>query len=511
MSIEPDEKVRQDFFINIIEPETLKLLTVVNDFLTARGIQAFVVGGFVRDLLLERRTADIDIALSADALEIAPDLADTLGGKSVILDRDNRVSRIVLVNRQSPASGEQRELDFTTFSSSIEQDLARRDFTVNAMAVNLEQLVRDYHSVWLIDPFNGRDDLNRGIIRSVTETVFESDPARLLRAVRLAAELGFTIDEKTEAQIKNDSSKLASVAGERVREELLRLLAVSHRENLLPCLDKLGLLTVIIPELSQTRGNEQPKEHFWDVFEHSLRTVNAIDFLLRQGNWEYSSEDILITVPWSDVLCRHFAREVSSGSTGRELLKLAALLHDIAKPQTRAIDADGRVRFLGHAGEGAEIVVAILERLRFSTKEIKLVEVIVKHHLRPMQMSQDELPTHRAIYRYFRDTGTAGIDILFFSLADHLATRGPHLNLANWQEHTRIVDYVLTCHSEQESQVLPTKLVDGNDIISIFGVTQGPEVGELLTAVQEARAAGELTTRQEALTYIRESLLTKGK
>ena len=232
----------------------------------------------------------------------------------------------------------------------------------------------------------------------------------------------------------------------------------------------------------------------------------AVDFVLRQGEWEYASEEVSAAVPWSAVLARHFDLEVSGGSTRRLLLKLAALLHDIAKPQTKTIEAGGRMRFLGHAREGASMAASILERLRFSGKEIKLVEIMVRHHLRPMQMSQEGLPSRRAIYRYFRDTGEAGIDIQFLSLADHLATRGPHLSLTGWQEHVEIVDHVLAQRSQEESLVTPLKLIDGHDLINVLGLSPGPKIGELLEAVREAQASGELATRDEALAYLRERL-----
>jgi poly(A) polymerase len=299
------------------------------------------------------------------------------------------------------------------------------------------------------------------------------------------------------------------VAGERIREELLRFLAVPQAGQYLPYLEELGLLTIIIPELAQTKGVDQPREHFWNVLDHSIQTVMATTFLLRQGDWQYASDEVSAAVPWSAELAEHFDMEVSSGSTRGTLLKLAALLHDIAKPQTKAIDNNGRMRFLGHAQEGATIVADTLERLRFSSKEIKLVETVVKHHLRPGQMAQNELPSHRAIYRFFRDTGDAGIDVLFLSLADHLATRGPHLNLPQWQEHAKMVQYVMAQRLEQESLVVPHRLVDGHDLINVFGMSPGPQIGKILEAVREAQASGELTTRQEALSYIREHLLAE--
>ncbi len=495
-----------DFSSNMIESRGSLLLTKVSNFLTEQDIQSYVVGGLVRDVLLGRDTADIDIAVASDALVVAPKVATALGGKYVLLDRVNRVGRVVLIDNGAPSPESQWELDFSTFIGNIEDDLAQRDFTIDAIAIDLSQLVKDYSDVQLIDPFNGVDDLRQGVIRVVAETAFKSDAARLLRAARLAAELGFSIDKKTESLIRRYSYLIASVAGERVREELLRLLAVPGAGQFLPYLDELGLLTAVFPELAQAKRIEQPKEHFWNVFDHSLKTVIAVDFLLRQGAWEYAGEEVLAAVPWLAMLPQYFDQEVNSGSTRRSLLKLAALLHDVGKPQTKAIYTDGRMRFLGHAKEGAAIVANMLERLRFSTKEVKLIEALVRYHLRPTQMSQDELPSRRAIYRYFRDTGEAGIDILFLSLADHLAARGPHLNLSYWQEHTQVVEYVLSQRFEQESIARPPKLIDGHDLINNFGMNPGPEIGEILEAVREAQASGEVTTRQEALSFISRSL-----
>jgi len=496
----------KDSFRNLAGSEVWSLLNKTGSFLAGQDIESYIVGGFVRDVLLGRDTADIDITVGKDALEVAPGLATALGGKYIPLDKVNRVGRVVMVDRGAAPPAIQHELDFSTFSGNIEQDLARRDFTIDAMAVNLHQLGKDVSDIQLIDPFGGWDDLRNGIIRVVAETAFTSDAARLLRAVRLAAELGFTIDEKTGALIRRNSQLLADVAGERVREELLRLLAVPGAGQFLIYLDELGLLTTLFPELGEAKGFEQPKEHFWNVLEHSLRTVVAVDFLLRQGSWEYADGEVLAAVPWSAVLSQHFDQVVSSGSTRGSLLKLAALLHDVSKPQTRTVDADGRTRFLGHAKEGAAIAANMLERLRFSSKEIKLVEKEVNYHMRPVQMSQERLPTRRAIYRYFRDTGEAGIDILFLSLADHLATRGPDLDLISWQEHTQLVDYVIGQHFEQENIVLPPKLVDGYDIMNIFGVNEGSEIGEVLEAVREAQASGEVRTRDEALAFIEKLL-----
>lgn len=502
----------------VIPHRVSSLLAKVSHQLTELDVESYLVGGFVRDTLLGRDTADLDIAIAADALEIAPKVAAALGGKYIRLDEVNRVGRVVLVNKKDPSVREPWQLDFSTFRDSIELDLKRRDFTIDAMAINLKDIHPQTPSPSkerggkrdeapdrlprLIDPCHGLDDLRQGVIRAVSPTAFERDAVRLLRAVRLAAELGFSIDRETETLIRRHSPLITSVAGERLREELLRLLALPQTKTLWYYLEELGILTALIPELALTKGVAQPKEHFWDVFNHSLETVATTDFLLRQGDWDYAGEECLAAVPWSAELAQHFEAEVSHGSTRRSLLKLAALLHDLAKPQTKATDAKGRMRFLGHTGEGAAMAANILERLRFSTKEIKLVETVVKHHLRPGQMSHLDLPSRRAIYRYFRDTAETGVDILFLSLADHLATRGPRLNLAEWHQHTQLVEYVLTQRFQEESLTTPPKLVDGHDLISTFGLNPGPEIGELLETVREAQAAGELTTREESLAYI---------
>jgi poly(A) polymerase len=489
-----------------IETGTSSLLATVNNLLAEQGIKSYLVGGFIRDALLKRETADIDIALAADALEIAPGIADALGGSFVRLDEANKVGRVVVKDKKAPSGG-RWQLDFAAFEGSIEQDLSRRDFTIDAMAIDLSGLAQD--DIHLIDPFNGRADLEDKIIRAVAGTVFSSDAVRLLRAVRLAAELDFTIDSQTEALVKRHALLIAGIAGERVREELLRLLAVPDSGRFLSYFDELGLLTAIFPEMAAAKGVQQPKEHFWDVFAHSLKTVAAVDFILHEGSWEYAGGQVLAAVPWSDILARHFARPVSGGSTRRSLLKLAALLHDVAKPQTKALTEDGRTRFLGHPKDGAAIAADILERLRFSGKEVKLVEIVIKYHMRPGQMSQEGLPTRRAIYRYFRDCEEAGIDILFLSLADHLATRGPNLNLTGWQEHARLVEYVLAQHAEQEKLVAPARLVSGHDLINVFNIKPGPRMGQLLEAAREAQASGEVSTREEALAYVRKRLETE--
>ena len=512
-------------------------LAKISHLLDIQKKQGYIVGGFIRDCLLGRDTNDIDIAVNGAAVTIALEVAGEIGGKFVLLDDVNDVARVVVIedkqttgiSQNQESHGAEWHFDFSLFSGDIETDLARRDFTINAMALELSQFVtastatkmssrksaslltEKQSSLKLIDPFSGKADLRDKIVRGVSEQIFEADAARLLRAVRLAAELDFTIEPDTESLIRRYSQAITEVPGERIREELLRLLALPRAAYYLRYLDTLGLLLALIPELAESKGVEQPTAHFWDVFDHSLQTVAAIEFLIRESDWEYSNDAMLSTAPWSDMINRHLSQEVSSGSNHKVLLKLAGLFHDIAKPMTKSIDDTGRARFLGHTKQGAAMTANILERLRFSNREIRLLESLVYHHLRPVQMANEEFPSQRAIYRYFRDTGDAGIDILVLALADFLASRGPLVSMEDWGKHCQLINYILAEHDNQQAKILPVKLIDGHDIMDTFGLAPGPLVGKLLAMVNEAHASGELSTREEALASVRRELSTVSK
>jgi len=490
-----------------VKPEAFRPLTKIARFLAEEGISSYLVGGFVRDALLRRDTADVDITVDADALEVARQAAGTLDGHYVPLDSENGIGRVVLFDGDTSHDTVMLYIDFSTLRGTIEHDLSQRDFTIDAMAIKFdESFDASLNAENIIDPLGGRKDLRQKQIIAIDDDIFRADAARLLRAIRIAAELEFNIDSDTETLINRDCRLIAGIAGERIREELLRILALQGSGPRLAYMDKLGLLTAVIPELAPAKSVDQPKIHVWDVFDHSIQTVSTVEFLLRERPWEYAGEDVLSQVPWSNELKAHFDSAVSSGSTHRSLLKLAALLHDIAKPQTRTIDEDGRARFLGHSQEGASIAAAVLERLRFSNKEIKLVELLINQHLRPTQMSHEGLPSRRAVYRFFRDTGESYIDLLFLCLADHLATRGPELDPVQWREHTGLTEYVLNAHREQETLSAPPKLLDGHDLMNEFGLQPGPKIGEILESLRETQATGEVTTRQEAIDFVKRFL-----
>jgi putative nucleotidyltransferase with HDIG domain len=464
-----------------------------------------VVGGFLRDALLGRESHDVDLAVAADPLSLGRRLADALAGHFVRLHEEHKAARIVL-----PDGGAIRSLDLLPLCLEIEADLEQRDFTINAMAVRVEALAGGRQPS-IIDPCGGKRDLAEGIVRMVRPEAFGADPLRLLRAVRLCAELGFALDPQTAAVVAENAPLLSQTAPERQRDELMRILATSRAAPGLRLADKLGLLAVLLPEVTATRGEQQPKEHHWDVFDHSLETVAALDALLgsekpADGRWARLWRELWGHMEAFPAVREHFQEEVSQGQTRVALLKLAALLHDIAKPETRTIEADGRMRFFGHARAGALRAAAAARRLRFSGGEVREVEAMVREHLRPLQIAQDGPPSRRALYRYFRDAGEAAIDVLFLSLADHMATVGPRLEWDDWRAHLGVVSFILAARFQEEALTAPLRLVTGHDLMDALGLTPGPLVGRLLTAVQEAQAAGEVTTREQAVALARQEL-----
>lgn len=475
------------------------LLARARAFLAARQVDAYLVGGFLRDGRLGRPTRDLDLAVAGDARKLASSLAQLWGGRYLLLDETHQVvARVVL------PSGFQ--LDLTTMRGVIADDLAQRDFTIDALAFSLADL--DSTTPTLIDPFGGQRDLAVGLVRALGENSFVADPLRLLRGVRLAAELGFCLEEETSAWMGRHSWRLTQVAPERITAELSVILSLSGASPWLRAMGELGILSAIMPELKATKEVAQPKEHHWDVFDHSLETVAAVEALLGGPTPSWLSPSALALVPsWPEVR-RHLGEEVAGGRPRRVILKLAALLHDVAKPQTKTMEPAGRIRFFGHAKEGAQVAATILERLRFSAREVRQVAAMVENHLRPGQLGDDP-PTLRAVHRYFRDLGEVALDTLVLGLADHLATRGPNLDLGEWREHLALVEFLLSCYFETPEVVSPPKLVDGHLIMERFGLAPGPRIGQLLAQVREAQAQGEVSTPEEALALIARELAWK--
>lgn len=482
-----------------------QLIDALRDYAADHGLEAYVVGGFVRDALLGRPVSDVDLAVPDATQSLARDIAAHLDGRLVPLDAQQRVFRIVVHGEAADGSPQTWHVDLSTTDGGVEADLARRDFTVNALAVPAALAgapATDWH---LIDPFHGRADLTDGVLRVVGPDAIASDPVRGLRAVRLAAQLGFAIDADTQRLIAEGASGLAAAAPERVRDELLDILAQPAVLNQLRLLDALGLLDAVLPELAPARGVSQPVEHYWDVFDHSLHTAEMVERVLEPAFRAH--DDAGRCIPWEPWLDDHFAEELSDGHPRSTWLRLAGLLHDVAKPQTKRTEPSGRVRFLGHTTLGAEMTEGLLHRLRVSNRGVRTLAAMVESHLRPSQLAQKgEVPTSRAVYRFFRELDDAAADTLYLSLADFLAARGPDLPMDEWQGHCDRVAYALQHRAPQDTLRQAPRLLDGHDLMRVFSLEPGPRFRPLLEMVREAQATGAVSTRDEALALVERTL-----
>lgn len=479
-------------------PQSLRaLLGTVAALARDAGIDACVVGGTVRDALLGREMRDVDLAVSGDAMAFAVALADALGGSPFVLHDEHAVVRIAL-----PDGLAVRYVDVAGVRGSLNDDLALRDFTVDAMAAPAAGGV-------IADPMGGLDDLERHRVRMTAPTVLDADPLRLLRAVRLAGELGFELDAATADAIRVRAPRVTEAAPERRRDELCRIFALERSYPALLTLDDLGLLSELVPEVTAGRDVAQPVEHAYDVLEHNLRTVAVLDALVGarpEGEYAWLRDDVRAAFGWAEPQLRaYMAGELGDGASRQALLKMAALLHDVAKPESRSVERSGRVRFFGHADAGARTAAEIMSRLRFSNDATRFVAMLVAEHLRPRQLAQlGEVPTRRALYRFYRDVGDALPALLLLALADGASARGPALTKDEWRRQVAYMNALLVRSVEEEGIVSPPRLLTGNDIMSELGLAQGPIIGRLLAALEEAQAAGEITDTESALRFVTE-------
>jgi len=463
----------------------------------------WLVGGAVRDAILGRPVVDLDFAVDGDARRVARLAADCLGGAYYELDDERDTGRVLL-----PSAGGPRTLDFARLrGGGLEADLRGRDFTINAMAVALDAPER------VLDPTGGLQDLRDGVLRAAGPTAIEDDPLRALRAVRLAASLELRIEPATLGHVRSARDQLSAVSSERTRDEWMRMLQAPRPGRLLRLLDHLGLLTTVLPELEPLRGMEQPAPHAFRGLDHTLSVVDRLGDLL----WALEplpTEDKVSDLTLGEACLRlgrfraaidgYLRDEVSSGHSRRQLLFMAAALHDVGKPSAGGLSEDARLRFLGHEEQGAGLAAVCARRLRLSADETDFVARVVLHHMRPETLQAAAAVTPRAAYRFFRDSGTAAIGIVLLSLADLLGKYASPPPQAEWAGRVGVARSLLEAAFEQEDRIVnPPRLLDGDDVMHALGLPPGPAIGELLERLREAQAGSAVTTKEEALAFLR--------
>jgi putative nucleotidyltransferase with HDIG domain len=458
-------------------------IALLRDVVRAAGprVSPVLVGGTVRDGLLDRVSADVDLAVAQGALALARRVGAALGGTVVPLDPERGVARVLVRGHRVDVA------DFR--ASTLAADLAARDYTVNALGVCLRPLLATGRAP-LVDPTGGLADLRARRLRLTAEVALVDDPLRGLRGVRLEQALGFRLVATTRRAIRAHAGALAAVAPERVREEVLALLARERSARGFRQLDSLGLLPVIVPEIEPMRTTVQPAPHRFPVLEHSLRALAGADRVLGH---------LRALAPFGAELTEHMGRELGGGVTRGQALKLAALLHDVAKPETRQM-VRGRVRFFEHDVIGAGRARTIAERLRLPSRVIDVLEQLVRHHLRPMHLAQVGRVTGRARYRFFRDLGDDARDLLLLALVDGAAVVGES-PLSTWRR-SGIVRDLLAGREEALSASAAPPLLRGEHVMGHFGIGPGPAVGRLLARAREAQALGLVGTPEEALAFL---------
>jgi putative nucleotidyltransferase with HDIG domain len=378
------------------------------------------------------------------------------------------------------------QLDATALrGATIEADLAARDFTLGAVAVPLA-------GGEPIDPYGGIADLERRLLRVVSEESFRDDPLRLLRAARLAADLGLGVDPGTLALARSEAGLASAPAGERQLAELRRLVGGPDPLRGLALLDELGLTAVVLPELEALRGVEQGPNHHLDVHGHTLavleRTLEVESDLARFAGGRAAETRELLAEPLAD--------EMSRGAA----LRLGALFHDIGKPATRG-EHDGYVTFIGHDGAGAEIVGEICRRLRASGRLTRHLQALTRHHLRlGFLVHEAPLPLRR-VHEYLRATQPVAPDVTLLTVADRLSARGsgPFATEEAIEAHLDLARQMLAAALDWHRDGPPEPLLRGDELADELGVARGPELGDLLAELEAAQYAGEVSTREEAL------------
>ncbi len=461
---------------------------------------ATLVGGAVRDLLLDVPCRDLDYIIDGDALDVARRLADRLQAAYYPLDPDRGIGRVVW----HPRNDDVLVIDLAPpFGSDLETDLRRRDFTINAIA-----LLPDGR---LLDPLDGRHDLEQRRLHPCADDSLIADPVRLLRASRLLLTFDLEATSALVTQIPAARDGLSRVSAERLRDEMLRLLALPQPHLALRQLHTWGVLDVVLPEVTALFGLAQPRPHVYDAYEHSLAALAwaaRLDRLLRGQDEPADAVEVVVLaalLPWQTAWTAYLEAEPSVGSPRWLWLRLAALAHDWGKPATRSVDAQGRIHFYHHEEHSADLAAGRLQHWRCSAAATTFVRRLCRGHMRPLYLARHGArPGRRSLYRLYRDFGELVPALVLLHLADYLATYGPELDPAELRSYLAFVRALLEpAFAEGAMPILPKPLLDGREIMALTGLAAGPLIGHLLEKLREAQALGTVTTREQAIALVR--------
>ena len=441
------------------------ILTAAMDLASATEKEVYVVGGYVRDALMQRPLTDIDLMVVGDGIAFARELAPSFKGGKIVPFEQFGTAQIPLNNiivevasaRSEAYSSDSRKPQVE--DADLETDLSRRDFTINAMAVSLNNT--DFGE--LHDPYNGVKDLNSGLIRTPLDpdTTFSDDPLRMLRAVRFASQLGFKVDSSIMDSIQRQVDRIEIVSVERVTAEIYKILASPQPSVGLDLLQQAGLMEIVLPEVSALYGLEQPPEwHHKDIFYHTLQVVDNI-----------------------------------AEKTEKTDLRFAALIHDIGKPKTRRLDKKRGWTFHGHDAVGVNMVDKMAKRMKLSNQTREFLKKLTLLHLRPISLAKEDV-TDSAVRRLMVTAGEEVDDLMTLCRAD-ITSKNPKL-VKKYMENFQRVETFMQNVTERDAYRAFQSPVRGDQIMKECGLPPGKTVGKIKEAIENAILDGEITNDYDA-------------
>lgn len=438
----------------------------------SQNAKIYLVGGYIRDFVLNKKNYDKDIVVDCPNIEeYAKNLSEKLSATFITLDEKNKIYRLVLKDKIN-------QIDIAPIiGNNLEDDLKRRDFTINSVAVDLQTLK-------IIDINNGIEDIKNKVIRGIYDKNFYDDPLRLLRAYRFQANLGFEIDEHLKKILDKNYEKLENIAIERIHTEILKLFEGNYTAK---ALENMGqMLEYLFPIIKEVKKIPPNTHHHLPLFYHSIETMKQT-----QSLYEKSANNIK----------KHLENHLG-------LLKIAAFLHDIGKPQTWTIEEEtGRHIFIKHDDIGSKIVIPTLKNLNFSKKEISYIACLIKNHIYPSQVVTNEGDIKKSYMRFIRKMEENVIDVILLAMADRLSAQGPAITKEITNTNINGLKNLLNYYLNIKDTLTPLPvLLNGNEIIEQFKIKPSPKLGEIITQLKEAQLSGEINTKSEAIYYVRNIL-----
>lgn len=451
-------------------------MNIRDDVVLANIHEGYLVGGAIRDLLLGKKTTDRDISIK-NAEIFAKKIAEDFSGTFIVLDEVNKIYRVVLADK----------VNFFDISElqgeTIEEDLKRRDFTINAIAYDLK-------NDNIVDVTGGVSDIEKKVLRHIDDKNFEEDPLRILRAFRFLATTGFEMTSELENAIRKYLPLAMKPAKERIHYEIMKLFGGEYASPALLKMDEFGLLELIFPCIKDMKKVPPNTHHHLDLFHHVVETVRQIEI-----GYSNAPKEV-----------REHLDKIDFGGFPRiNHLKIAGFLHDIGKFSTWTIEPTGRHRFIKHDDVGSKMAVPLLRDLKFSKKQIEYISTMIKYHIYPSNVIVSPDLNEKVKMRYIRKMGDNVIDNIILACADRLSARGVDVTDEMVNANLSGLNTLLNFYLEKRETLEPLpKLLDGNEIMSILNIQPSPILGKIVNALYEAQLNGDIVTTSQAKEFVKD-------